>query len=84
MKALGWLSFLPDEAMPLLIAVAGLLMIVGFRRHAIALLTLCLVMAFAPILLDPLFAVLPTWATIGIAVLGLWSLLPRRKKKRKE
>lgn len=68
------IAFLPAEFLPLLIAAAGIAMIVGARGLAASLGAAAAAIAVLPALLAPLFAQLPGWmlmAVLAIAVLGL-------------
>lgn len=68
------IAFLPAEFLPLLIAAAGIAMIVGARGLAASLGAAAAAILVLPALLAPLFAQLPGWilmAVLAIAVLGL-------------
>lgn len=82
MKALAiGLTFLPLEALPLLIALAGLSMILGLRRLAGGIGALVLVIALTPALdpiIDATLAELPawvSWALLAGAVVAVFSAL---------
>lgn len=62
-------TLLPDEALPLIIMVAGLMMVIGFRGAGLSLLGLAL---FTPILapvVEALIAELPPWVALVILIL---------------
>ncbi|WP_319587891.1 hypothetical protein [uncultured Desulfobulbus sp.] len=61
MRTAGLLAFLPQEFLPLMMVCGGLLVILGQKKLAGMLFTLCGVMIVAPIVLDPLLAQLPEW-----------------------
>jgi len=75
-------ALLPDEALPLVIMVAGLLMILGFRRAGLSILGAALLLPMLAPFVEALFGELPPWvslvilAFIGLAILrGLAALL---------
>lgn len=53
------LLFLPEEALPLLIAAGGIAVILGARRLGGALVALAIGLAVLPVLLEPLFSAMP-------------------------
>ena len=77
MKSL--LVFLPSEAAPLIIAAAGIALIVGARRIAAGLFMLGLAIVVLPVVLEPLFAELPSWLLylllLALGLAALWALL---------
>ena len=60
------LFFTPEEYLVLMVAAAGLAMVIGARRFAGTLLVAALVVALLPFLLDPLLDVLPGWVLVGL------------------
>jgi hypothetical protein len=73
---------LPDEALPLVIVAAGLLMILGFRRAGLGVLGTALLLPVLSPFIEALFGELPPWvsfvvlAFVGLAILrGLAALL---------
>ena len=83
MRGMGWLGFLPQEAILPMIAIAGLLMAIGLVRYALILLVVGFSLAIAPAILEPVFSVLPPWALILLMIFGLYTLIPKRKKKKR-
>lgn len=61
--------FVPQELVVFMIVGAGLAMIVGARRFAAGLLGAAFAIIFLPVLLAPLFDVLPGWLLIAFFVL---------------
>ena len=60
--------FLPQSASVLLVALAGLFLIIGQRSLAWSMIALVLTMAFSPMfdpLLDELFTVMPWWLLVA-------------------
>jgi hypothetical protein len=75
-------ALLPDEVLPLIIMVAGLMMIVGLRRAGLSVLVTALLLPVLAPFVEALFGELPVWvsfvvlAFIGLAILrGLAALL---------
>lgn len=69
-----WFVFglLPDAALPLLLAVAGLLLILGFRRAALGIVPFVLLTPIIAPVVESVLAELPPWASLLIlAVVGL-------------
>lgn len=60
--------FVPPELAALLIAAAGFAMILGARTLAGTLFAFALALVFLPVLLAPLFDVLPAWLLMGMLV----------------
>lgn len=60
--------FVPPELAALLIAGAGLAMILGARALAGSLFGVAMALVFLPVLLAPLFDALPAWLLIGLLV----------------
>ena len=55
----GLLAFLPTEFIPLLVAFAGLALIIGARKVASTILLVIAIMVVAPLLLEPLLMFVP-------------------------
>ena len=75
-------TLLPDEALPLVIMVAGLMMILGFRRAGLGVLGTALLLPVLAPFVEALFGELPPWvslvvlAFVGLSILkGLAALL---------
>ena len=75
-------ALLPDEALPLIIMGAGLMIILGFRRAGLSVLGAALLLPVLSPFIEALFGELPPWvslvilAFIGLAILrGLAALL---------
>jgi len=75
-------ALLPDEALPLVVVAAGLMMILGFRQAALSILGMVLLFPILAPFVEALFGELPPWvslvilAFIGLAILrGLAALL---------
>lgn len=60
MKALG-LILLPDEVLPLVLALAGICFIIGARQLAVGMITFVLASIFLPPLLAPMVEMVPLW-----------------------
>ena len=67
--------FVPPELAALLIAGAGLAMILGARALAGSLFGVAMALVFLPVLLAPLFDALPAWLLIGLLVFFSLGLL---------
>jgi hypothetical protein len=71
MRTLFWVV-LPDEALILLIAAAGLLLILGFRGLAGSLLAMAVLLPMLAPFVEALMSELPLWVAVGILlVIGL-------------
>lgn len=68
-------TLLPDEALPLVIMVAGLMMVIGFRRAGLSLLGLALLTPILAPFVEALIAELPPWVSLIILILVGFSLL---------
>jgi len=75
-------ALLPDEALPLVIMIAGLMMILGFRQVAFSILGVVLLFPILAPFVEALLGELPPWvslvilAFVGLAILrGLAALL---------
>jgi hypothetical protein len=68
-------TLLPDEALPLLIMVAGLMMVIGFRRAGLSLLGLALLTPILAPVIEALIAELPPWLSLVILILVGLSIL---------
>ena len=73
MRLAGLLGFFPQEFIPIMMVVGGLFMIIGLRKLAIMLFTLCGVMIVAPVILEPLLTELPEWALYLIMLFAVFS-----------
>jgi hypothetical protein len=62
------LFFIPPEFAVLMIVGAGLAMIVGARALAGGLLVGALALVFLPVILAPIFELLPAWVLLGLLV----------------
>lgn len=85
MKSGALLMFLPDEAIPVLLTIAGMLIIVGLRRLGVALLVSALGMAIAPAFVEPIADLLPGWVLLllmGLMVVGAVRGLRRPRTSR--
>ena len=69
------LTLLPDEALPLIIMVAGLMMVIGFRRIGLSLLSLALLTPILAPFVEALIAELPPWVSLVILILVGLSIL---------
>ena len=67
--------FMPPELVVFMIVGAGLAMIVGARSLAASLLGVAMAIIFLPVLLAPLFDVLPGWLVVGLLFLFGLALL---------
>ena len=67
--------FMPPELVVFMIIGAGLAMIVGARSLAASLLGVAMAIIFLPVLLAPLFDVLPGWLLVGLLVFFALGLL---------
>ncbi len=68
-------QFLPEEALPLVLAAAGIAYIVGARGIAFGLIAMVLAAIIVPVVLEPLFALLPMWVLLLLMVyIGLVTL----------
>lgn len=65
-------ALLPDEALPLVIMVAGLLMILGFRRTGLGMLGTALLLPVIAPFVEALFGELPPW--VSLAILAFFGL----------
>lgn len=74
MKVLS-LFFILDEVLPLVIATAGICLIVGARQLAMGIISFVLASLFLPALLLPLVEMVPLWVLWGLFVYLLF-LLP--------
>ena len=63
-------AFLPIELLPLLISAGGLLFIIGARRLASAALMLAVAIAVLPVVLAPMFDLMPSWLLV-LVMIGL-------------
>lgn len=75
-------ALLPDEALPLVVMAAGLMMILGCRQTALSILGMVLLFPMLAPLVEALLGELPPWvslvilAFVGLAILrGLAALL---------
>jgi len=75
MRFAGLLSFLPQEFIPVLLVLGGLLMIVGLRSLAVTLFGLSGILIVAPIILEPLLAGLPDWALSLVIIMATMSAI---------
>lgn len=76
--------FMPIEAVLPLLVLAGLLIIVGLRRMAGAIISLVLLLAFSPMLepvFEGLFSVLPIWAAPLLLVAAVFSLFGKAMRQ---
>jgi hypothetical protein len=72
MRFTSLLMFVPMGALPLLVVLAGLALIIGKKQLASTLIVSVLAMAFAPVVLGPVFAALPGWViAVAIPVMGV-------------
>jgi hypothetical protein len=68
-------AIVPDAALPLLFLLAGLMLVLGFRRMALGLLLSLILMALLSPLIESLFSALPLWiSTLLLIVIGFWLL----------
>ena len=63
-------AFLPVELLPLLISAGGLLFIIGARRLAGAAIVLAITIAVLPVVLAPMFDLMPAWLLV-LVMIGL-------------
>lgn len=69
--------FMPTEAVLPLLVLAGILIIVGLKRAAAAIISLVLLLAFSPMLepvFESLFSALPIWAAPLLLVAVVFAL----------
>ncbi len=71
MRLAGLFSLLPPELIPLMMVFGGLLMVIGLRKIAIMLFTICGVMIVAPIILEPILMALPSWV-LPLIMIYFW------------
>ena len=74
LASLGYF-FLPEEMLVLVIAAAGIALIVGARALAASLMTFVIITSIAPIILQPLIQQVPVWVLWALAIYALF-LLP--------
>jgi hypothetical protein len=70
--------FIPDEALPLLLAMAGFLIILGFRKAAGGMIGLVLISACSPLfepIVEALIDSLPGWALLLLVFFLLLKIL---------
>jgi hypothetical protein len=72
MKGTGLLGLLPDEFLVLLLAGAGIAMILGFRRTAVSLLLFVVAMVVQSVFAEALLEALPLYASGLLLVLLLF------------
>lgn len=80
MKGTGLLGFLPDEFLALLLAGAGIALILGFKRTAISLIVLVLITALSGPFVEALMGQLST--PVLLAVLAVVCILTLRSFRR--
>ncbi|KAB2890147.1 MAG: hypothetical protein F9K32_09895 [Desulfobulbaceae bacterium] len=73
-RVAGLLAFLPDEAIPVLIVLGGMLLIVGARSLAMSLFGLCGMMIVLPPALEAVLGELPEWTLYPIMILAMLSM----------
>ena len=72
--SLFWL-FVPDEALPLLVVVSGLLVMLGFRQIGLTLLLGVLLLPLLGPFIEVLVSAIPPWLVIALAALLILGVL---------
>ena len=68
-------AFLPVELLPLLISAGGLLFIIGARRLAGAVIVLAIAIAVLPVVLAPMFDLMPAWLLVLVMVVLILGMI---------
>lgn len=74
MRLAGLLSFLPEEFIPVLLVLGGLLLVFGLRNLALTLFGLCGLMIVLPPVLEAILSELPEWALYPIMAFAFLSM----------
>lgn len=69
------LTFLPQEAIPLLFVAGGFALMLGLRGIARMLFVLCGIMILLPVIIGPVRDILPPWALLPLGVIFWISVL---------
>lgn len=71
MRVMPILAFLPPETIPVIAVAGGLALVIGLRSIAQILFTLCAIMIFLPIIIEPILDMLPEWA-LPLLIVIFW------------
>ena len=75
MRLMTLLAFLPDNAIPVLMVLAGLALVLQMPKLAMSLFTFSMMMILLPVFLEPFLDFLPAWALTGLLIL-FWLSVP--------